>query len=210
MNNGHEEPVLSEQDQEIIAVGASIASGCLPCTRFHLRAAARAGASEEEIRLAVSDATSVRMAATAIMARAGGWSPAAAEPSIPDLAPAGFLLRELVAVSAAYAINCATNLKEHMAAARDLGASDRQIFKALEIACRIKDVAAAKAKTVAAAGLGVSEEQAGPCCGERDVESEGASGCASETRVGTADGNCSCQSVENGRPGRDRSNPKEG
>ncbi len=42
MTKKKEDPVLSEKEQEIIAVGAAIASGCLPCTKFHLRVAASA------------------------------------------------------------------------------------------------------------------------------------------------------------------------
>ncbi len=68
MTNGHDEPALSEREQEIIAVGASIASGCLPCTKYHLRAAASAGASAREVLDVVRNATQVRRAATEISA----------------------------------------------------------------------------------------------------------------------------------------------
>ena len=96
MTTAHEAPALSEKDQEIIAVGASIASGCLPCTTFHLRAASRTGASEREILQAVRDATSVRSAATEIMARAGGPSSALAGNPVQDSTEARSLIRELV------------------------------------------------------------------------------------------------------------------
>ena len=62
MKTENEKPALSEKDLEIIAVGASVAAGCLPCTRFHLRAAAHTGADQAEITQAVRDATRLRMA----------------------------------------------------------------------------------------------------------------------------------------------------
>ena len=49
MKTRREDAALSEKDQEIIAVGASVAAGCLPCTKFHRRAAAGSGATEPEI-----------------------------------------------------------------------------------------------------------------------------------------------------------------
>ena len=52
--------LLTEKEQELVAVGASIAAGCRPCTAYHVRAARVAGADKEEIRQAVNDALDVR------------------------------------------------------------------------------------------------------------------------------------------------------
>ncbi|HLE29744.1 MAG TPA: carboxymuconolactone decarboxylase family protein [Anaerolineales bacterium] len=54
------ETSLAPKEAELIAVGASIAAGCQPCTRFHFQAARAAGADDEEIRQAVRDALEVR------------------------------------------------------------------------------------------------------------------------------------------------------
>ena len=59
---------MTKKEQELVAAGASIAAGCRPCTAYHFRAARAAGADEQEIRLAVSDALDVRHSATEIMA----------------------------------------------------------------------------------------------------------------------------------------------
>jgi AhpD family alkylhydroperoxidase len=211
MKNKQKELSLSEKDQEIIAVGASVASGCLPCTKFHVRAASRAGANEVEILQAVREATRIRMAATVIMAKAGGLADAEVNQSIPATVEASSLIRELVCISAAYAINCATSLKEHMEAARSLGASDQQMFRAMEIGCGIKDVAGQKAKTVAGEFLGADEEQAAACCGaEDDGASEGgASSCEPEKQGVAGDGTCSCQPKNKGRSAKTSPNQKE-
>jgi len=211
MMSGQQERVLSEKDQEIIAVGASVASGCLPCTKFHVRAASGTGAGQEEILLAVCDATEVRRAATEIMARAGGLSVRKADQPMLDSAPAPSLVRALTALGAAYAINCSTSLKTHLAAARALGASDRQMSVAIAIARGIKQVAVGKVNTAALAGLGVSEEQAAACgCLEDDTASAAnASSCAPGIPGEPETETCSCRTADHGRSPQVGSNRKE-
>ena len=201
MKTRREDAALSEKDQEIIAVGASVAAGCLPCTKFHRRAAAGSGATEPEILQAVSDATQVRWAATEIMARAGGLPPAEAGPPPQGSAGPRSLIRELVSASAAYAVSCSTSLAEHLAAARALGATDRQMFAAIKIACAIRDVAAQKARGAAGTALGVPEEDATACdCAEDDAPSaQGASSCAPDAQGGAGDEKCHCQTGDQRR-----------
>jgi AhpD family alkylhydroperoxidase len=160
-------PPIAEKDQELVAVGASIASGCVPCTKFHLRAAAGVGATSEEIAQAVRDATHVRRRATDVMAQAGGLASAERETN-PGVGKRT-LVRELVSVGAAYAVNCATSLRAHLEAARALGATDAQLFAALKIACAVREVAVQKAKAAAAAVLRVDEaETSEDCCTDGD------------------------------------------
>jgi AhpD family alkylhydroperoxidase len=194
MTSEREGPALGEKDREIIAVGASVASGCLPCTKFHLRAASATGAGEEEILQAARDATRVRATATAIMARAGGLSPAEAGEPGGDSAVAGPLIRQLVSIAAAYAVNCTKSLTAHVAAARALGATDRQLLAAIEIACGVKDVAGRKARSEAGALLGLSEHR-----GDGQESAEGEPSAADRARGGMCEaegkagvGGCSC------------------
>lgn len=46
--------VMDKKTNELTAIGASVAGGCVPCLRYHLSAAREAGATEMEIREAVS------------------------------------------------------------------------------------------------------------------------------------------------------------
>lgn len=210
MTNRNREPALSEKDGEIIAVGASVASGCLPCTKFHIRAASLAGASEAEILQAVRDATRVRRVATEIMAKAGGLHPDDACQSAMD-SETRVPIRELVSISAAYAINCATSLEAHLEAARALAATDRQVFSAIEIACGIRDVATRKAKAVAGRFLGVREEQAAACeCADDGAAPADASASrAADARRGSGGEPCSCHADTTARAKRSRSNRGE-
>jgi AhpD family alkylhydroperoxidase len=137
--------LLTEKEQELVAVGASIAAGCRPCTAHHFRAARAAGADKEEIRQAVNGALDVRHSASDIMARLAakylGDAPAEEAPHGSEQS----LMGELVSVGAALAVNCAVSLETHLTAAYQLGATVRQIQTALQIARAVKNMAAKKA-----------------------------------------------------------------
>ncbi len=161
--------MLSDKEQELIAVGASIASGCQPCTRYHFRAARIAGANDEEIRQAVSAALCVRRNATEVMARLGN-QPDETKPEI-VCCESESPIRELVSISAAYAVNCVSHLETHLTAARQHGVPDDQILAALKIACAVKDMAGKKAQAAAYKAFGRSEPVAAskpPCVFDRN------------------------------------------
>ncbi len=60
---------ISAKEKELSAVGVSVATGCKPCTDYHVKAVRKAGAADDEIEQAVADALAVRRVATAIMER---------------------------------------------------------------------------------------------------------------------------------------------
>jgi 4-carboxymuconolactone decarboxylase len=51
---------LSVRDQELVALGAAIASNCIPCIEYHIPAARRVGLSASQIREALHVAEKVR------------------------------------------------------------------------------------------------------------------------------------------------------
>lgn len=181
---------LTETQQELIAVGVSIAAGCKPCTAYHLMAARAAGASDSEIRQAVSHALDVRDSATKMMARladkllGSAPEPAAntpAEESLTDV---------LVSAGAALAVNCGANLEEHLKAARQMGATDYQVQTTLTIARAVKNMAGQKVEAVAAK---VAPE--GACCtvdrsrqndGDQQAQEAPACSCSGSERVAAA------------------------
>lgn len=141
--------LLTDTERELIAIGASVAAGCRPCTAYHFRAARASGADEEEMRRAVDDALCVRQSAAKVMA---GW----AEKHLGGVSESDAarcsekpLIGELVSIGAALAINCVTNLETHVAAARRLGATDAQIQTTLGIARAVKNMAGRKVEAAA-------------------------------------------------------------
>jgi 4-carboxymuconolactone decarboxylase len=51
---------LSDRDRELVAIGAAIASNCVPCIEYHVPAARNAGLDNAEIKEAVSLADKVK------------------------------------------------------------------------------------------------------------------------------------------------------
>ena len=52
--------LLTLRDRELVALGAALASNCLPCIEFHVPAARKAGLSDAEIGEAIALADKIR------------------------------------------------------------------------------------------------------------------------------------------------------
>ncbi len=51
---------LNTRDSELVALGAALASNCVPCIEFHIPAARKAGLSDDEIAAAIGLADKIR------------------------------------------------------------------------------------------------------------------------------------------------------
>lgn len=51
---------LSLRERELVALGAALASNCVPCIEFHVPAARKAGLSDAEIAAAIGIADRIR------------------------------------------------------------------------------------------------------------------------------------------------------
>jgi 4-carboxymuconolactone decarboxylase len=51
---------LSERDKELVALGAAVASNCVPCVVFHIREARDCGLTDSEIADAVQSANKAK------------------------------------------------------------------------------------------------------------------------------------------------------
>ena len=60
--------ISTQKEKELVAVAASIASGCVPCTMHHLQSVRQAGGTEAEVLGAIRIALDVRDHATEMMA----------------------------------------------------------------------------------------------------------------------------------------------
>jgi AhpD family alkylhydroperoxidase len=130
-------------EKELAAVGMSVATGCKPCTDFHVKAARKSGASDTEIKQAMSDAFAVRRAATEIMeayavAHLGERRPGAD----PDRSGTATRVKELVCIGAAFGVNCVSTLKTHLEAAESVGISRDEITTITKLSAFIKGKAA--------------------------------------------------------------------
>jgi AhpD family alkylhydroperoxidase len=134
---------LTVKEKELVNIGASVATGCKPCTDFHFKKVRQAGATDDEIKNAITNAMLVRDSAKEIMENYGLQQLKSAE----EDDDAGYIegttrIKELVSVAAAFAVNCTTNLKRHMTAARALGITEGEIESVLHAASFIQGEAA--------------------------------------------------------------------
>jgi 4-carboxymuconolactone decarboxylase len=51
---------LSEKEKELVRIGSAIGSNCIVCIEYHIPQARKAGLSDEQIRLAINIAKSVK------------------------------------------------------------------------------------------------------------------------------------------------------
>jgi AhpD family alkylhydroperoxidase len=182
---------LTETQQELIAVGVSIATGCKPCTAFHVKAARAVGASDADIRQAVDDALSVRRNSTEVMARLADKLLGNGPRSEVNAAPEKSLIGELVSSGAALAVNCGDHLEAHVIAARTLGATEHHIQTTLVIARAVKNMAGQKVEAVAA-----RIAPAGECCSvDSNCQNDG-------DRQAQASSPCSCAGTERSKAAR--------
>ncbi len=154
--------MFSDKDRELISIGASLAAGCQPCARFHLRAALIAGASGAEIDRAVNDALGVSRHATEQMAELARQYLGDVHPD--TTSQGNPLLRELVSISAACAVNSIPDFETHLAAAREHGATKGQILSAIKIASAVKGTAERKVEEATRRTLGGRPIEGESCC----------------------------------------------
>lgn len=167
---------LTRKEKCLISVGASVAAGCQPCTAFHVKAALEAGASEIEVGQSAEIALRVRKEATSIMASVAAKHLGKQEEADNRRTYSRSKIDALVAVAAAYAINCTTGLEYHLNAAQLAEASVQQIQVALGISRSIKITAARQVEALVIV-IGTADDANGGCgCHEPEVEEVPGSG----------------------------------
>jgi AhpD family alkylhydroperoxidase len=162
---------LSQKEKELVAVGASVAAGCIPCTQYHMKEVRAAGATMEEITHAVDAALCVKGSTREIMEKVAydalGFSK---EEQSSCCAGPTDRMKELVSIAAAVAVNCPANFHKHVAAGRTVGVRNEEIQLAVGLAKMIRGKAAEKVDEAAKAIAAPAPAQAAACC-EASVQS---------------------------------------
>lgn len=156
---------LSYKEKELVAVGAAVAAGCIPCTQYHMNEVKAAGATTEDITTAVDAALCVKGSAKGIMEKVAyaALGVTKEEQSACCDGPTD-RLKELVSIGAAVAVNCPTNFHKHVEAGRKVGVQEDEIQVVVGIAKMIRGKAMEKVDT-AAANVAVSAlPQTEGCC----------------------------------------------
>jgi AhpD family alkylhydroperoxidase len=173
---------LGEGERELAAVGAAIAAGCQPCTRYHVQAAIKSGLSPDQVNRAIDDAQAVRDEGALVVANLGRRLLGTEErPSHWDGSPTD---REnaLTYIGAAAGCNAGSLLTPVLEQAQARGLSPDEVRSALEIAETVKQHAGEflrrdARRVVEETPASASESAwAAGCCGPVDAAS------ASESR----------------------------
>jgi AhpD family alkylhydroperoxidase len=132
----NEDDGLSQQQKEMVALGASVGAGCQPCVNHHLDAAHKAELADDRVRTAITTAQLVAAQAADEMARH-----VQRKLNVEDLRPTApaALDTEL----SAFGANDRTNIQRHLTAAVTLGVSRSRLQQALEVAHTVQTNAAA-------------------------------------------------------------------
>ena len=139
---------FTHKEKELVAVAASIASGCLPCTTQHIKLARETGASEREVLRSIYIASDVRDNVTEIMIEAAQGNPVNEYPTRTQSDAMKGPIDDLVSIGAALACNSVAGLEYYLTRARAAGASTRQIQTVAGIARAIRKEAEEEADAI--------------------------------------------------------------
>ncbi len=161
---------LSEKEQALICLAASVGAGCRPCTAYHVKSARAAGDCERSILLAVQTALTGRTSATSGMREWAEQCQYLTPEVDPEFRASKRLVTELMLVATAVTVNSAPDLERHVAVAQECGATAQQIRAAIGIARQIQRVAQEKIEAITnRLETGVSpnaaDARATACCG---------------------------------------------
>jgi AhpD family alkylhydroperoxidase len=113
---------LSQKEKELVAVGAAVAAGCVPCTGYHLKDVKGVGATTQEITAAIDAAPCVKGSTRGIMEQVAYQALGVhrEEQSSCCTGPTD-RMKELASIAAAVAVNYPINLRKHVDAGRSVG-----------------------------------------------------------------------------------------
>ena len=152
--------MLTEKEKEIIAIGASVAAGCRPCTEHHIKTARAAGVCDRSLTLAVETGLVVRESATRAMDEWAAHCQGARAQVDSGFREEKRRFAELTAVAAAFAVNSVPDLKARLEAARECGATLEEIRFTIAMAGIIRKTSEEKLADF----IGELAGSAGSCC----------------------------------------------
>ena len=116
--------VISQKEKELIAIGGSIAAGCVKCSHYHCRQAFEQGANRDEVLSAVIGATKVINDSVEILQRTAYELMDIERDNVTTgTSEATDSLTALIKLAAAVAVNSVADTRRYIEAANRLGAS---------------------------------------------------------------------------------------
>jgi AhpD family alkylhydroperoxidase len=133
-----EDDILNKKEKTIVLLAASIASGCQPCTKYHIERGLEYGFTEEEIGKIVVLAISVRDKATRNMESFAHNKEAESGTGIEEDLDRNDIL---VGIAASYSINFQTGYSTYLSIGKKRGMSNRELSEIIIISRAVTDKA---------------------------------------------------------------------
>jgi len=168
---GDEQQRLTDDQRELVAIGASVGAGCQPCVSHHLKAGTKAGMSPEHLLAGVINA---ELAAAESAERLSDHVRAQLGSEVKEPKATPPLDEALASLGGALGSNDLANVKRQLKVCRQLGVTRTQLREAIELGRAIQENATrmhfraaldllerAKASGRPAGDAGAQEEPAG-------------------------------------------------
>jgi AhpD family alkylhydroperoxidase len=160
-----EQQKLTDEQRELVAIGASVGAGCQPCVSHHLKAAAKAGVPAERLLAGVVNA---ELAAAESAERLADHARAQLGSEVKEPKTAPSLDEALASLGGALGSNDLANVKQQLRVCRHLGVTHAQLREAIELGRAVQenatriDFRAALDLLDRATGTGRPPDDAGP------------------------------------------------
>ena len=133
---------ITPQERELVIIGAAVASGCKACIRQDMLLANQLHVADTDITDAIAVAIDIRRCATNEIENF--VSSGLVDSIKPKQSSAGLRSprnKALVSISAAFAVNCVSSLKEQIAAAKAAGIDEKELDAVISLSSFIKAMA---------------------------------------------------------------------
>jgi AhpD family alkylhydroperoxidase len=154
-------PSLTDKEKELVAIGASIGTGCQPCAQYHVGAGLKAGLTRDEVSWAIDGAQAVRREGGIAVSNVGRRILGVEREQAGTLSKPGERGQALVYIGAAAGCNAGSLLQGYIATAVErLGLGVDEVRSAVELAEVVKQRAADFLRRDIGRALGQREEAA--------------------------------------------------
>jgi AhpD family alkylhydroperoxidase len=133
---------ITPQERELVIIGAAVGSGCKTCIRQDMHLANQLHVTDTDIQDAIAVAIDIRRCATNEIENF--VSSGLVDSIKPKQSSNGIQNprnKALVSISAAFAVNCVSSLKEQITAAKEAGIDEKDLDAAISLSSFIKAMA---------------------------------------------------------------------
>ena len=134
--------VLSKKEIQQVYLGASIAAGCRPCTKYHLKNSSEAGLTDIEINKTIALTISIRDNATRYM-ESLAYNRKAVKNEVAKKQDSLNRDEILVGIAVNYAVNFPSSLEDYISTGKNSGLDESELSEIIKISKSVIEMARA-------------------------------------------------------------------